>query len=545
MKKSKVTRSLLAAVSIVALSVAVSACVHNGGSDTATDDTDLEMPDPAVAERTAITNAISTARTAVGMVNDTATNAQVTAANNAITAARTAITNATNVPAEERTAHTGTVNAIAGTLTTNLASRTKAMNTANTTAAKDALALFKSFTDTVGTTTVADVLTVTVTAVSDTDDGGGSAKVTGTGVGTTDGDAAGPGVGGQEVVRTAEPMLGMWQGTMLTDADTPGNSSTVVVYTDVEANTGKAFAAVYATETPAYNGRDSTTVANLLDSNANAAIVATPFSTGGLKNHPANNAAGDMFTISGTFDGAQGVYSCTPATGTACTSNLTSDGVVLAGGGGWSFDPVDTARVSQPDANYAYFGWWLNKTAGGSPEVDVFHGSNQAVDISSAPFTALGDGAIYKGPAVGKYAMNRGADQYASGGHWTANATLTANFEDPTQTGADIIAAAGSISGMIDGFMAGGESMDWSVKLNSTPIAVFDTAHDFGVAAEGTVWTIGGAAAAAGGSWEGDFHNQVAPPDGNNVPGTVTGEFSAVYGAVGHMVGAFGAHVEE
>ena len=98
---------------------------------------------------------------------------------------------------------------------------------------------------------------------------------------------------------------------------------------------------------------------------------------------------------------------------------------------------------------------------------------------------------------------------------------------------------------MIDGFMAGGESMDWSVKLNSAPIAAFDTDHDFGLAADATVWTIGGAKGAAGGSWEGDFHNQVAPPDGNNVPGTVTGEFTASYGAVGHMTGAFGAHVEE
>ena len=86
--------------------------------------------------------------------------------------------------------------------------------------------------------------------------------------------------------------------------------------------------------------------------------------------------------------------------------------------------------------------------------------------------------------------------------------------------------------------------MDWSVKLNSAPIAAFDTDHDFGLAAEGTEWTIGGAAAADAGMWEGDFHNQVAPPDGNNVPGTVTGEFTAVYGAVGHMTGAFGAHVE-
>ena len=172
----------------------------------------------------------------------------------------------------------------------------------------------------------------------------------------------------------------------------------------------------------------------------------------------------------------------------------------------------------------------------------MFHGSNQAVDISATEFTALGGTATYTGAAIGKYALNRGADQYASGGHWTADATLTANFEGAAVTD------TGSISGMIDNFMAGGESMDWSVELNMAPIAAFDTDHDFGLSADAaggaTVWTIGGADAAGGGSWEGDFHNQVAPPDGNNVPGTVTGEFTATYGAVGHMTGAFGAHVE-
>ena len=50
MKKTKLTRSLLAACSIVALSTVMYGCVHNGGDDApATDDNDMgmEMPDPA------------------------------------------------------------------------------------------------------------------------------------------------------------------------------------------------------------------------------------------------------------------------------------------------------------------------------------------------------------------------------------------------------------------------------------------------------------------------------------------------------------------
>jgi len=410
-------------------------------------------------------------------------------------------------------------------------------------AAAEALALFNSFTDTIGDTTDADALTLADIAVTDTDDGGGSAEVAGTGTIPANGDTAGPGVSGDDVVRTAESMLGMWQGTMLTDADMAGNSSTVVVYTDVGPNMNRPWAMVYTSV-------DRQTVATLLGVNADAAIRSTgtvAFSTSGLKDHHGDrNMTTNVVSVDGTFDGARGVYTCTSTAAGECTSNLTSDGVMLGGTASgatveWAFNPVDTATVSRPDANYAYFGWWLNKTADGDPEVAVFHGSNHAVEAAnSTAFDALGGTATYRGSAIGKYALNRGADQYASGGHWTADATLTANFEGGSTAG---VAGPGTISGEIDNFMAGGEAMDWSVELESTNITIAD-GNDFSVATDGTVWTIGGADAAAGGMWSGAFHNLVAPPDGNNVPGSVTGEFTATYGAVGHMTGAFGAHVQ-
>lgn len=409
--------------------------------------------------------------------------------------------------------------------------------------AKEALALFNSFSDRVDpadSTSALDVVTATVTAVSDSDDGGGSAEVTGTAAGTTDGDAVGPGVSGLEVVRTAAPMLGAWQGTMLTDTSTAGNSSTVVVYTDVAANMSKTFKEVYAVD-GGYNGTDQTTVDALLTANPSAMIRATQFAGAGLKNHAANNAAGDEVIYTGTFDGASGTYSCSPTATVTCTSNMTSGGIVLDPDGEWRFDPADTARVSQPDSAYAYFGWWLNKTAGGAPEVDVFYGYTGDGAVDGTRFNALGGTATYTGSAAGKYAMNRGADQNATGGHWTADATLVANFEDPTAATAALqVAAAGSITGTIDNFMADGEAMDWSVKLNSSAITIAADAADF---TGNTVWTVGGAKGAAGGSWSGAFYDQTAPADGgNDVPSTVAGEFQAVYGSVGHMVGGFGAN---
>ena len=38
-------------------------------------------------------------------------------------------------------------------------------------------------------------------------------------------------------------------------------------------------------------------------------------------------------------------------------------GVLLASTNAWTFTPdaANTATVKVPDADYAYFGWWLNK----------------------------------------------------------------------------------------------------------------------------------------------------------------------------------------
>ena len=52
MKKTKLTRSLLAACSIVALTAVMYGCVHDGGEETATDETDMEMG-PTEAEQIA------------------------------------------------------------------------------------------------------------------------------------------------------------------------------------------------------------------------------------------------------------------------------------------------------------------------------------------------------------------------------------------------------------------------------------------------------------------------------------------------------------
>ena len=422
-------------------------------------------------------------------------------------------------------------------------------------AAAEAGALFTGMDDTADDGSLTVVLAEI--SVSDSDDGGGSATIspenegtdflTGTGITV---------VQAVEATDTEVAMLGVWQGTeLLGDTDGEMPSSTAVVYTDVGPDVGKAWAEVYSNV-------DATAVGNagaggsLLNTNPRAVISASAFSTAGLKDHHGDrNADSNVVSVSGTFDGAPGVYTCESTAAAACTSNLTTGGVVLGGTGGWSFNPVDNAQVSQPDTAYAYFGWWLHMDDNG-PEADVFHGVTGLSAATAAAFTPLGGTATYRGKAAGKYAIDPVAPgTYASGGHWTADATLTANFEDPDA--AVPAAEDGSISGMIENFVADGEDMDWSVSLGDTVLsntATFNSGanstdeDNSPVAGDDVVWTIADETAPESGSWSGALYDQTPPPDGNNVPSTATGEFSATYSegghTIGHMIGAFGAHVD-
>ena len=79
--------------------------------------------------------------------------------------------------------------------------------------------------------------------------------------------------------------------------------------------------------------------------------------------------------------------------------------------------------------------------------------------------------ATYKGAAAGKYAILSTTDDSASGGHFTAAATLKANFDaDSDATDADVDVLGVSIGGTITDFMTGETSRpNWKVTL-TTPV---------------------------------------------------------------------------
>ena len=244
--------------------------------------------------------------------------------------------------------------------------------------------------------------------------------------------------------------------------------------------------------------------------------------------------------ISGSYYGVSGTYYCTPAASSTCAVQVAAVGFTLggtadgdnaftAGGGTWAFKPSNPeARVmSTPDGSYASYGWWLHTAANGDLTASAFVARRGAAEAATG-LDALNGTATYMGGAVGKYALSSTTGGTNDAGHFTARATLNANFTDNTSTTA--------ITGTIDQFIgADGESRDWSVKLNGSAIA---DGGGIGAATDGTEWTIGGTAADDSGIWTGSL--QENGDDG--VPEIATGTFYTQYGTAGKMVGAFGAN---
>ena len=324
-----------------------------------------------------------------------------------------------------------------------------------------------------------------------------------------------------------------WSGTMVTATQaavgttTTKKTDTVLVYTNIEAPMSVAFSKVY--------GEGDYTIGANADSN----IQAAKFSTGNAPfAHGTNDdtAVNEVIRIQGTYAGASGVYSCTEASGAGCTSQGTNSGIQL-GAGTWVFEPSPDAMATQTDSNYSYFGWWLRENADGTYSPSTFHGHETGLTSTRPNIpTALTGKATYSGPAVGKFAI---AGLPNSGGHFTADASLSVNFEGTTVAG-----TAGDVEGTVTNFMAGGAAMPWSVDFNNATSGL-EVAGGFNGTA---TWTIDGTASATsdtnGGFYRGTFQRNDADTD--DFPMSATGTWEVPYvaanstEAIGHMIGAFG-----
>ena len=138
-----------------------------------------------------------------------------------------------------------------------------------------------------------------------------------------------------------------------------------------------------------------------------------------------------MFT--GSVKGVPGTFSCT---GTCLAPPRHTDGTVAdaaADDGAWAFVPDDpNGLVEGADDEYLTFGWWVMKNTAGMPAGYALivndEGMSDADDTSTDGDNLRGT-ATYNGAAAGKYALpSTDADTY-EGGHFTAMATIEADFD--------------------------------------------------------------------------------------------------------------------
>ena len=324
--------------------------------------------------------------------------------------------------------------------------------------------------------------------------------------------------------------LGSWNG--MDYALSTGTGDDMVtnearVYTNRGTPTTEAFGEVHTLS------EGSLTVSNF------NLVMAAAFTHSGIQTH-AVPARSDAVYIRGTYDGAPGEYSCN----SDCSSTNDGSGAPETLGGTWMFKPDARAMVSQPDANYLYYGWWVSKDKDGMPTAASAFAAIVG-DVDGAGDTTAGSAltgsATYAGKAAGKFAMSNPLDGTGEGGHFTADAMLTAKFGSGDDAG---------MTGTIDNFMLNDtKSVDWSVSLARG--AWGDTGAITPPTAAPTVWSINGNKAPASGTWSGQMYDEMPgatdatpPGDGSNIPTTVTGTFYSEFSTIGRMVGAFGADKE-
>ena len=358
---------------------------------------------------------------------------------------------------------------------------------------------------------------------------------------------------------------------------------TITAYTDIDETTGIPFGQVY-------DATDGSLLFTAGDADADLAnnkrIVSDDFVKVNTRTHnfnadgPDPDSDPDHVAFEGTYHGAEGVFRCSTGAeadppASMCASTRNSDGSLTLSAM-WTFTPNPDAMVQITDGIYMYFGWWLRENLNapantGGLSVQTFAGvkdgaSEDGDRTASAAITGLIGKATFEGAAVGKFALYDPAipgGNAVAGGHFTADATLTADFE------ADEV---GTISGMIDNFLlvgnANGPSDPWSVALMSTALTEtaegipaglhfatandeFDPDGDGGaepiMGGRGTQWSIGDRKEARAGDWGGTFYDSAdgdadaTTADRNDLtPGYAVGEFSAEYGTIGRMLGAFG-----
>ncbi len=376
-----------------------------------------------------------------------------------------------------------------------------------------------------------------------------------------------------------------WAGSAYTrmkedDADTENTDEfsmdTAVAYTDRAANDSVEYSTYYAdagvpTGHAAWRGVASAasgvlTLAGTVNAGARSLI---DFAHGLTAAHQMieytdNAATTDVNeaepSIMGMFHGVPGTYACT---GT-CSVGSDKDGNLSSLGGTWTFTPTAQATGADPymvagveiDDDYLTFGYWLHEENNDDGELTYSVLAFAESSVANRPTTGVVGTADYAGPATGLYMIKSfgsdGTQIPLRGGQFTAQAKLTASF------GGENVAArnTNSISGTISNFMdMNGDPIDssWVVMLNRGPDSdtTDDDMDDLQNITEGTgaitgvtMGTSAGGDGAAG-TWAGQLHGiEDAATTETDAPTSVSGTFDAHF-VNGHALGAFGARIQD
>ncbi len=555
MKKTKLTRSLLAACSVVALTAVMYGCTHDGddppamteqeaceadggtwGDDGCTTAAD-KAAEMLMEQRAAIETAIGAASAAVAAVDNDSTDAEVSAADTAIANARSAIADAANVPAEEKAANTGTVDEIAGRLSAAKMARMDAMNEAEM-AEREAMAATaaKLYAGIAAPNGDANTLAANDRAAAYNNAGTptGAAVDTHILVSNSGETALTAPIVLSEDKKTAVAALYGWEGKRYADPD-GGDMVEAMVYSNVgEPTEGAKFSATYTYNATLVDGSNTElTITSAGDTDVQGRIASPSFDQSAGKKEFELGANMVRVMVPGSYHGVSGTYNCTPTdANTKCSATVAASGFTLEGGT-WTFKATnaDDRLTDMPDTVYASYGWWIHKSADDSTYTASAFVDDKGDVPAATGITALQGTATYMGGAAGKYALSSSTGGTNDAGHFTARATLEADFGDDM------------ITGTIDNFMgADGMSRNWSVELMEQTMTdgglINGTDGQGAGGASMTKWTIDGTAGASSGEWSGSLQDN----GDDGVPKVATGTFYTEYGTAGKMVGAFGAN---
>ena len=283
-------------------------------------------------------------------------------------------------------------------------------------------------------------------------------------------------------------MLGKFSGHALMNTSAATRTDHLVVYTDIGKPTQGEFFDFdeVGTTTPVYSANNdgalplsptaATAVAGVLPggtfSGANLDLTIFPSKTAGgsvrkefaanAKSDPTSTDPNDIYTVFGSFDGADGTYTCDPSVGTVCTVSVASNGTYSFGDAGdtWTFTPNTGEMAYREDSEFLRFGWWLRDPAKatGQYQFNAFYaGTPYTVVSADTDETGIGvtGSATYTGNAAGRYVAS------GTGGSFTADAMLEAKFGNAA---ADANGDAVTISGDITNFKGGEGMSGWSVR---------------------------------------------------------------------------------